>query len=369
MVYIKGLDIKSYRGIANLNIKDFSDINIITGDNNCGKTSLLEIVKSISYPMELSNWITAARKRDIFGLSIYESIKAIFPVNADEKKVEIVVCDKDTDYHTITVTASEQIEILSDKEIEKLKSSRLNTNQERLLENEDDIARNVEVKSMQLLFRVVNENGEEDTNQETVYDFSRRMTSPTEPKLVFYKTTYIAPFEHTFNSFYLKDVLSNSDMYVEMLDVLKDFDEDIININSFAEGRDTIFAITSKKNNEALPLNVYGDGMKKVLLLMSAIVKSKDGILLVDEFETSIHTSGLNTVFNWVVKTCKKLNVQLFVTTHSEEAIDKLLNSSTEALNSIRVITLYKKENQTVARVLDGEKALDAKNTFGLELR
>ena len=32
--------------------------------------------------------------------------------------------------------------------------------------------------------------------------------------------------------------------------------------------------------------------MKKAILLMSAVIAAKDGILLLDEFETAIHTSA-----------------------------------------------------------------------------
>ena len=38
--YITELNIETYRGIRDLEIKNFGDINIFVGDNNCGKTSV-----------------------------------------------------------------------------------------------------------------------------------------------------------------------------------------------------------------------------------------------------------------------------------------------------------------------------------------
>lgn len=72
-------------------------------------------------------------------------------------------------------------------------------------------------------------------------------------------------------------------------------------------------------------MNVYGDGMKKAILLMSAVIKAKGGILLLDEFETAIHTSAMEKTFQWILETCQKLHVQLFLTSHSKEAIDMVL--------------------------------------------
>ena len=40
-VYISELDIETYRGIKKLKMENLAPINIITGDNNSGKTSVL----------------------------------------------------------------------------------------------------------------------------------------------------------------------------------------------------------------------------------------------------------------------------------------------------------------------------------------
>jgi len=106
-----------------------------------------------------------------------------------------------------------------------------------------------------------------------------------------------------------------------------------------------------------------------VLLLMSAIVKAKDGILLLDEFETAIHTSVMSDVFSWILKTSKRLNVQLFLTSHSEEAIKKILTCDEKLKKSIRVVTLAKINGETKARVLNVDDALMLNSKFGMELR
>ena len=46
-IHIKNLKIDTYRGIKNLQLNNFKDINIFTGDNNTGKTSILEVLNSL----------------------------------------------------------------------------------------------------------------------------------------------------------------------------------------------------------------------------------------------------------------------------------------------------------------------------------
>ena len=158
-----------------------------------------------------------------------------------------------------------------------------------------------------------------------------------------------------------------------MLKILQNFDPDIISINQYSSpvSSNEYCGILTKKFKNALPLNMYGDGMKKAILLMSAVVVAKGGVLLIDEFETAIHTSAMTKIYSWILKTCKKLNVQLFMTTHSKEALQKVLalNSEPELKDDISLYTLYRKEGKNIARRLSAERAIEADENFGLELR
>ena len=186
------------------------------------------------------------------------------------------------------------------------------------------------------------------------------------------KIVYVSPIRHAEGNLYLSQILAYPKMYEQMLQVLKEYDEDIISINYDDNerriGKGT-YKILSKSNKKALPLNVYGDGMKKAILLMSAVIAAKDGILLLDEFETAIHTSTMNKTFKWIIESCKKLNVQVFMTSHSKEAIDKVLKCSPECIDDMAVYTLYKDSEGTSVRRLDGKMAIEAQDEMGLELR
>lgn len=183
---------------------------------------------------------------------------------------------------------------------------------------------------------------------------------------------YISPTRHAEGEIYLSQVLNNPQLYEQMLLILREFDENIISIN-YDKNRETggggVYKILSKSHKKALPLNVYGDGMKKAVLLMSAVIAAENGILLLDEFETAIHTSAMNKTFQWILETCIKLNVQVFLTSHSREAIDKILKCSPNLTDKIALYTLYKDEQGTSVRRLAGQKAIEVQDEMGLELR
>lgn len=73
--HIRALEVQSFRGLQKLCIKDLAPINIFTGDNNSGKTSILELIESLDSPGNLSMWRSLIRKERFsplsFGLSFY----------------------------------------------------------------------------------------------------------------------------------------------------------------------------------------------------------------------------------------------------------------------------------------------------------
>ena len=64
--HISDIYIRSFRGINNLELKDIKLINILTGDNNGGKTSVLEIIQSIKNPCNFRTWRSLIRRGEGF---------------------------------------------------------------------------------------------------------------------------------------------------------------------------------------------------------------------------------------------------------------------------------------------------------------
>jgi predicted ATP-dependent endonuclease of OLD family len=61
---INSLTVQDFRGIHALSIPTLNRINLIVGDNNCGKTSILEAILLLRNPSDLSNLYKIAKLRD-----------------------------------------------------------------------------------------------------------------------------------------------------------------------------------------------------------------------------------------------------------------------------------------------------------------
>jgi predicted ATPase len=79
-----------------------------------------------------------------------------------------------------------------------------------------------------------------------------------------------------------------------------------------------------------LPLNSMGDGMLRILQLILKVFSAKDGILLIDEFENGLHYSIQSKVWELLFELAVKLNIQVFATTHSWDCIESFAKTAIE---------------------------------------
>lgn len=360
---VKDFTIHAYKGIHDLNLNHLNLINILTGDNNSGKTSVLELLSTLENPQNTDAWMLCSRVGLVRGRgrSFFNGFYNMFPIDDDEKKISYTFIDSDNISNTIALSAEIEETQISEKEMYRL--NRLYRRGS--AKQEDEI---IDTICMHLYTCINNER----VNEDYIYDFQTSISRVINNEVCFYKTTYVSPVDHAGSMINLNRILSEPELYEEMLKILQTFDENIININALKDDSNPFFTeymVLTRNHSKALPLNAYGDGMKKAMLLLSSIIRARDGILLLDEFETAIHTSAMDSIFSWLLKSAIDLNVQVFLTSHSKEAIEKILQCSVELQPYINLYTLYNYEGKNYVRMMTCQEAINAKDNLGLELR
>ena len=61
--------------------------------------------------------------------------------------------------------------------------------------------------------------------------------------------------------------------------------------------------------------------MRRLLALRLSFVGTANGFLLIDEIDTGLHWTVMEEMWQFVVEVARKLNVQVFATTHSYDCI------------------------------------------------
>lgn len=88
---------------------------------------------------------------------------------------------------------------------------------------------------------------------------------------------------------------------------------------------------------ELVPLNVMGEGMVRVTRLVLSIATSPKGVVLVDEIENGIHHSAMKKVWAAVSRAASEYDTQVFATTHSLECVHAAHQAIPEGLSLHRL--------------------------------
>ena len=72
------------------------------------------------------------------------------------------------------------------------------------------------------------------------------------------------------------------------------------------------------------PIGGFGEGTKRLLGLSMALANCAKGVLLLDEVENGIHYSVQPKLWRFLVEAARKLDVQVFATTHSKDVLEAL---------------------------------------------
>lgn len=109
-----------------------------------------------------------------------------------------------------------------------------------------------------------------------------------------------------------------------------------------------------REQDGPVPIKTMGDGMNRLFGLGMALACAKNGILLVDEIENGIHWSVLPEVWKFIVKVAKRLNVQVFATTHSNDCL-KAFHFGTKGDESMDgvAVRIERKNDEFSAEIFD----------------
>ncbi len=105
-----------------------------------------------------------------------------------------------------------------------------------------------------------------------------------------------------------------------VVDALQKFDADIENIEALPDG----LYLKIKGMTELLPIGMAGDGVRRLINILSSIACEDYQIVLIDEIDTGLHYKAHKLMWTVLLDFIKDRNIQLFTTTHNLECIESL---------------------------------------------
>lgn len=359
--------IDSFRGINNLTVDQLNDVNLIVGDNNCGKTSVLEALLLLRAPSDFINLIRLARVRVGAGLytADYDNFINMISKTDGGKGFGIHATANEKSFQC--VVQGEESRVLLDPKDLNQQFSRVG------IVEAKNVDENGSMEAMAFTGVIRYDIGEGVHEEKLSFNEYSRFSGMQVGTHDQMKIQYLAPFDHIRGNI-INRIIRNEKYKELCIHILKIFDQDIedmLILRNEHTGRPVEYIRHKITGN--MPISTYGDGIKKVLSLANAIAGASSGILLIDEVETAIHSKYYSEIFSFLVMACQQFGVQLFITTHSIEAVDGLLAtqnySEKESEDHINVITLKKATDRTYSRIMSGRQVANDREAFGFEVR
>ncbi len=124
-----------------------------------------------------------------------------------------------------------------------------------------------------------------------------------------------------------------------------------------------------------MPLEFQGSGFGKALSLACSAVDARNGILIIDEFESSLHVRIQDRLAAFLLDTASTFNAQVFLSTHSLETLDTFLKAFKNRANlfegedALRVLRLKRKQDSFEVMNLSASEAVSMREDIGFDLR
>jgi predicted ATP-dependent endonuclease of OLD family len=127
------------------------------------------------------------------------------------------------------------------------------------------------------------------------------------------------------------------------------------------------FLVTYRELEQGLDLTHFGDGMQRVFLICLLFSWAEHGVLLIDEFENAIHAALLRPLASFVVELAKQFDVQVFLASHSKEAIDAFV--STDLGSDLAGYRMSRKGKEVSVRRFDGTRLAKLHDVADFDMR
>lgn len=311
---ITSFAVENFKRFESFEMTDLGQFNLLVGDNNVGKTSVLEaLLVDENSKIWMSNVANA--------LSL--------------KKLKTSVTVKDLEYYCNQETYSQDVE-----GVVEFRLGRHHKLDKYFLKFEKHLQR--------LMFSTPGE------AKPTTYDFGTVLAT-TNHELSSPLITLQSGHDRSLTNFYSSTIQKNRRIRGRLIESMRKFIPtfDGIELSAPFPNEEPHLIITQSDKNTTLPLALFGDGSIKFLRIVMEIIAKNGKRLMIDEIDTGIHFSRMKEFWNVILHTAHENNVQLFMTTHSEECLRFFKEALADDLSTMkdlaRVVSMV--ENATTKQV------------------
>ena len=370
--FIKSLEIKGFRALADLRVEGFGKVNLVTGKNNSGKSSLLEAIRILVTGGALKTLYEILNYREELGAN-GDSERTYLPTElAPFCNLFSGFPDLASSKHGFSITAAGSLPVSISRVSASINWFIRKTDSERqgflyepasgdMFDDVDSFpALNLDIAGRK---RVV-----------PLDRFQRRFPNRADADAAPVPCVYLDPFSSrsTTQMGVLWDAIALTDVEHEIVKALKVVSADIQAVSMIGSDERTTRPRTaiakSSRYPSPVPLRTFGDGLNRLFGVILSLCNARNGVLLVDEIENGLHYSVQTEIWRTIFRLTKDLNVQVFATSHSWDCVRAFQKAASESPEDGVLVRLSEKGG-TIVPTLFTEKELAIVTRDQVEVR
>ncbi len=329
------IDIENYKQFEKFSIQNLNRINLIGGDNNSGKSSLLEAVYLLCIQNDIFAFIEMQRRRGKFFNNVPSNW--LFKNLPNESKVSGVFFESKVENYFFA-------------------------------QQEED---NSFDKTNYLTTLFLKGSFDNEYSESNLRLFERRKQSYFKHINNLCNVRYSSPFSiHSREDLFKSHEKSIETKSIEkILDFIRTYvDKGIEKIDLVGEGDLQRFLVTHKDYKEAIDITHFGDGLQRIFQITLLFATVKNGVLLIDEIENAIHHDLFKNFTRFIEDLAEEFNVQLFITSHSKECINSFFDNGNKNIN-LSAYSLINNDGDITLQYTEGERFGRMIQNFDTDLR
>ena len=325
----KNLEIKNFRGIEHLKIDDFSRVNVFLGQNNSGKSSVLEailLLAGMSNP-DLPLSLNKARTRVFRIAYLQETRYQFYNLNLkNPPEFSSLQMDGVSRHLQMRLFHTES----ADDDVQSIDEPLILSETARM------------PNTIEMLFDITTSNGTTKHFRSSLFISQSDVASRQEPSKEYVEKNSAVLFSSDLLSSNLTNDLSELFKRKQkntLLEYLQKFDTRINAIEIL--NNDVYVGFDDVK--EMLPISMSGDGLRRFLNIVAGSANPSNTMILIDEIDNGLHYSAYKKLWEAIFALAADTNKQVFVTTHSKETLyhlNEMLEEHSEYQDALRLYTI-----------------------------
>ena len=321
---LKSISIKNFRGIRCAEIDGLERVNVFLGNNNCGKSSVLESVLILmgannpALPLEanVNRNYSSVRGGDFE--FFFHDCDTASPIDISSKTDENVFLQCCITFGKI------MLETINASEINEQSLSSL---QNYVLKQNFKYGTNTYVSSLTYSLK------------DSKLNF-QPSAKPAACKTAF----YMAP-RYNFNDYirHFDQIVADKEK-ANVVDALNAMEP---RIKDVAVVGDKVMVDVGL--DRLIPINLMGDGTRKLFTIVTALYNAKNGILIIDEVDNGLYFKSMETLWKSILYMARKYDIQVFLSTHSVDSLNALsrvlADQTNDCKSDVKIFTLRKSNN------------------------